>query len=231
MMISFSQPPTITHTAPPTLSVQVGIIFSYQFTGSSALGQTLNFGELTTDPQGLVDNVSIAIAGTEATVSGMISLSRDLPIILENNTSPSISIPIIDTYGGVLVASTQLVIEQSAPLFNQDYYEFSTVEGSTGVRLGPIPIADPNGNSINLPVIVEDVESKLFRVIFGQAAGIFTNVLLLADLTLDYERFQEFNFHITVQDADNSSLSSQATVKVIVIPVNEFSPVFQTTAE
>ena len=227
MTISFSQPPTITHTAPTTLSVQVGIIFSYQFTVSSALGQTLNFGELTSDPQGLVDDVSIAIAGTEATISGLISLSRDLPIILENNTSPSISIPILDTYG-VVVASTQLVIEQSAPLFSQEQYEFSTVEGSTGVRLGPVLIADPNGDTINVPVIAEDAESKLFRVIFGQASGIFTGVFFLADLTLDYERFQEFNFHLTVQDTENISLSSQAAVRVLVIPVNEFSPVFQT---
>ncbi len=228
LTISFNQPPTIMHTAPSDISVQVGASFSYQFTVSSALGQVLTFGELTTYPPGLVEDVNIAIDGTEATVSGLVSLTRDLPLILENDGIPMISVPIMDTYG-VAVASTQLVIAQSAPLFTQARYEFEAKEGRIGVRLGPIKIVDPNGDMLNLPIIEESTEAGLFIVIFLDTLEIFTNVYLLADLTLDYELFQEYDFFMTISDTSNSSLTSRTSVRVSVIPVNEFHPFFQTS--
>lgn len=208
----------------------MGTTFSYQLTVSSALGQTLTFGELTTYPQGLLEDLSIVINGTEATVSGLVSLSRDLPLILQNNSSPIISVPIMDIHG-VAIASTQLVIVQSAPLFSQPHYEFEAFEERTGVMLGPIPIVDPNGDTVSLPEIEEEAEAKLFRVIFGLpvVSGIFTNVFLFADFRLDYEQFQEFDFFLTISDSGNSSLSSRTSVRVSVLPRNEFHPFFQTS--
>ncbi len=169
--------------------------------------------------------MSIVIEGTRATVSGLISLSRDLPLILENNGIPLISVPIMDTYG-VAIASTQLVILQSAPLFSEARYEFESLEESIGARVGPILIVDPNGDALSLPEIEG---SQRFRVILGDVAGIFTNVFLLADLKLDYEQAQEYDFFMTVTDSGNSSLSSRASVRVNVLPINEFNPFFQTS--
>ena len=185
----------------------------------------MNFGTLATDPSELVTDVGITIMDDEARVSGVISLTRDLPPILKNGTTPSISVPIVDALGGVVEATTQLIIEQSAPLFTLTHYVFSVME-ENDVRTGPIPIADPNGDQINIPVILETIEAKLFNVIFGQLTGIFTNVFLLADITLDYELSQGYDFTLVVYDLINASLSSQASVRVNVIPVNEYAPVF-----
>lgn len=200
-------------------------MFSYHFSIASALGQTLTIGELTTDPHGLVDDVSIVFNGADVTVSGNISLIRDLPLILTNDTTPSIHVPIMDSYG-FLVAATQLTIQQSPPIFAQSHYEFSSLEGSSGAQLGPIHIADPNGDVVTLPEVLEEGPSKLFRVILLGPSGIFTVINLLTLITLNYEQTQEYNFHIEVQDSINASLTSQASVRVLVLPVNEYTPVF-----
>ncbi len=227
LTITFTQPPTITHTAPPTISVQVETTFSYQFTISSSLDNPLNIAEsdITSEPATIANGIIITVTDNDVTVSGLVSLNKDLPEILINGTMPVVSVPIMDIICGVVMATTQLVIEQSSPIFSQSHYEFEALEGNAGVRVGPIPITDPNGDRINTPVITGRLD-PLFRITFDDPSGIFTNLYLVAPVRLNYEGAVYYDVNIVAMDFVDASLSAETTVRINVIPVNEFTPTF-----
>ena len=235
LIVPFSQPPTITHTAPPFLDVDVDVPFMYTFSVTSMLSRSiqLDLVEPVTTPTELLENVTITPRQDVSmiAVSGVISTARVLPRIVQQGTPATILIPIEDsTYGGVVYVQTQLRIRPSPPLFNQSVYEYSVLEGSTNHFLGPFAVIDPNGDSIAVP---ETNASNWFNIVPHNPSsgdtppGPYSYFDILIIVNLNYELIPSFSFTMTATDRVNPTLSSVAVVIINVLPINEFPPVFR----
>lgn len=203
--------------------------FTYEFFSSSDLGLTLNYGKITTNPPELLSDITMTTreGHNQAVLSGLISLNRVLPVILEQTIVPNISIPIVDSIGGIVIATTQLIIQQAPPIFNQSHYEFNIVEESgTGERFGPIPILDPNGDIVLNPETTNPIFQVIPPLVTVSPSTGFTTFDLLVVLRLNYEQIPRYDFELIAYDSVNSSLSSRASVRLNVLPKNEFPPVF-----
>ncbi len=238
--IPFSQPPTITHTAPPLVAFNFTAGFVYEFETASVLGQQLGYGQLQSTPSELSANVSVTVFPHEvgARVMGRISIEQTLPLILQQEGPPSLSITISDALGGVVIARTQLRINPSPPLFDRSDYVFSLNEGSgRGTFLGPIRLIDPNGgDTMLIPTIIPaENQSSFFSIVPSHLSSpeqdsndAFSSFQLLVLVEPDYERMQVERLRLQVVDRDDPFLTSTATVTVNIMPVNEFSPTFVT---
>lgn len=231
LIIPFHQPPTITHTAPPTYDVNVDDTFTYSFTVMSSLGNTLDLGRPMTTPPELFDDITIIpeLDLNRITVSGIISISGALPFIVQQGTPTTISLPIEDDdNGGVIFIETRLILRPSPPLFNQSTYEYSVLEERSNPYLGPFAVIDPNGDAISTPSTNTTLFAVFAHIPTGDSlpAGPYSYFDILAFVNLDYEQRSRFSFMMTVTDAISPTLSSTALVTVNVLPVNEHSPVF-----
>lgn len=231
LAIPFEQLPTITTTPPDSVIVPVDVSFTYDFISTSNLGLPLSYGPVTTLPPELSTDIVMTMRGSrnQVEMTGTISSNRVLPIILEQAVVPTISIPVIDSIEGTVIATTELHIQQSPPIFDQSHYEFNTLEESgNGVEFGPISILDPNGDLVDAPVILSPLESQLFRVIpVRSTSPVYTTFSLLSVSKFDYELTTMYEFELVARDRVNTTLYSQASVQVNVLPRNEFPPTFQ----
>ena len=238
VLIPFSQPPTISLTSPPSTTIDVTAPFSYRISAASQLGQNLNIGSLATSPDELAQDVNITVISHQGhnlvlQVSGQISLDQTVPAIaLNSSVVPFISVPIQDAVGGVVLASTQLLLNPSPPLFEFLHYEFSLAENAfRGSMLGPIRTLDPDGQASTTPPVIVDNSAgdhQTFTVIESLDAPSppYTTYFILSTIEFDYELVQHRNFEIVAVDSRDASLNSSATVRVNILPVNEFPPVF-----
>ena len=166
-------------------------------------------------------------------VSGVISIGRVLPLIVQQRLPATIVIPIEDaTYGGVMYVPTRLNIRPSPPLFDQSLYEYSVLESSSNHFLGPFSLIDPNGDTISVP---DTNASNWFTVSPNTPLSDDTSprpysyfdILILVNL--NYEQTHSFSFTMTATDSVDPTLSSVAMVTINVLPINEFSPVFRSS--
>lgn len=236
--IPFTQPPTITHTAPQIVSFDIMYDFVYDFETSSELGQQLSYGQLIATPPELSDDANITFFQHDigVRVMGRISIDATLPVIIQQGIVPSLSITITDAFRGMVIASTRLHINPSPPLFDRPHYVYDVAENtSTGVLPGPIRLIDPNGGTNLLtPMITrnEPGTSEFFSVV---AAGLFDaphayfSYDMLIQHRFDYEQIERVDFQLVAVDAEDDTLTSTATVRVNILPVNEFSPRFVMT--
>ena len=230
LVIPFHQPPTITHTAPPTYDVTVGNVFTYSFTVMSSLdGDIIDLGQPMTTPPELINNITITSQQdfNPITISGTISIDGVLPSIVLQGTPATISLPIEDvTNRGVVYVETQLMLRPSPPLFNQSTYEYSISEDSGNRFLGPFAVIDPNSDSIPTP----STNTSLFTIISHVSDDNLPRPYIYFDIVifvqLNYEQQSMFSFTMTVTDSVSSTLSSTAMVTVNVLPINEHPPQF-----
>ena len=235
LIIPFSQPPTITHTAPSIKDVNVGEIFLYTFMVASSLSRSiqLDLGQPATTPSELLDNITISSQQdlSVVSVSGVISIDRVLPLVVQQRLPATIAIPIEDgTNGGVVYVPTQLNIRPSPPLFNQRSYEYSVLESSSNHFLGPFTLIDPNGDTVSVP----DTNASIWFTVSPNnpssddtSPGPYSYFDILILVNLNYEQSPSFSFIMTATDRVDPALSSVATVTINVLPINEFSPVFR----
>ena len=196
----------------------------------SLLGNTLDLGRPMTTPPELFDDIIITpqLDLNMITISGIISISRALPFVVQQGTPATITLPVEDdNNGGVIFVETQLMLRPSPPLFNQSTYEYSISEDSSNRFLGPFAVIDPNGGSISTP----SSNTSLFTVIShvstdGNLPGPYSYFDIVVLVNLNYEQRSTFYFMMTVADSVSPTLSSTAFVTVNVLPVNEYSPVF-----
>lgn len=233
--IPFTQPPTITHTAPPFLSFDITATFIYTLEATSTLGQTLSYGPLQATPTQLSTDANITVLphGTGARIMGGVTIDTTLPAIIQQELAPSISVTISDSFGGVVIATTQLRINPSPPLFDQPHYDFSVLEEtSRGMFLGPIRLIDPNGGqNLLTPTIApnEQGTSTLFSLVstdFTDQIHAYFNYDLVVQHQFNYEEIQVVDLQLIAVDLEDQSLSSSASVRIDILPVNEFTPQF-----
>jgi len=218
--------------------VNVTAPFSYQISATSQLGLNVNAGSLSTFPDELLRDINTSVISHQGhslvlQFTGQISLDQTLPeIVLNNSVVPFISIPIQDDVGGVVYTTTQIFLDPSPPLFEFSHYEFSLSESAArGTMLGPIRTLDPNGHSSNVPLMIVDNSAgdhQVFTIIGSREDPLppYTTYFILATLVFDYELVQQRNFEVVAVDSNDTSLNSTATVRVNILPVNEFPPVF-----
>ena len=227
--IPFHQPPTITHTAPPMYEINVGETFSYSFTVTSSLSQTvLDVEQLETTPPQLLSDVTISprLDINAISVTGVVSINRVLPLIVQQGTPATIVIPVEDTAnGGVVYVTTQLTIRPSPPLFDQIIYEYNVSEKSIDHLLGPFSLIDPNGDPISTPVSSTN-QFGIFSHANQPPSQPYSYFDILIFVRLNYEQHTSFSFNMSITDAVVPTLFSVAMVTVNVLPANEFSPVF-----
>ena len=169
-------------------------------------------------------------------IKALVAIDTTLPIIVEQEVTPSFSVVITDTFGGVIIATTELRINPSPPLFEQPQYIFDIPEEtSRGMFLGPIRLIDPNGGrSLLTPTITPNAEgtSTFFDVIgedfTDETRAYFTYELVVLH-QFNFELVRTVNFDLVARDLEDQSLTSSASVMVNVIPVNEFTPQFVTS--
>ena len=233
--VPFTQPPTISHTAPSSTFFDITSVFTYQLQTRSNLGQPLTFGAIATNPPGFSGDVNITVLehDTGANIVGRISISTVLPTIVLNNLIPTVTVPIMDTLGGLVLATTQLRINPSPPIFEHAQYIFSIEENSRGIMLGPIRLIDPNG-ALNQPIPTisrnQDGASQLLAIIpkfsDSDVTSAYSSYNILVQHRFDYEQIQVIEFQMVAVDSEHRELSSTATVRINITPVNEFSPRF-----
>jgi hypothetical protein len=192
-------------------------------------------------PPALADDANITVFQhqTGVRIMGRISILETLPVILQQMATPSLSVAISDTHGGVVIATTLLEINSSPPLFDHSHYTYDLAENiSRGSFLGPIRLIDPNGEQITAPIITSSSNqgaSLIFSVVGSEFSRLsdpepsftaFSSYSLLVNTELNYEQHQVFEFQLVATDIQDSSLVSTATVNVNILPLNEFTPVF-----
>ena len=226
-LISFWQPPTILIQSPHSISIDIRDPLSYQIMASSVISTIpLIYSNLETTPVELKNDVTVDDNTGE--VSGMISVNT-LDKILDLDSAPSIAVRITDEYGGFIVHTVALLIQESAPLFNQSYYTFSIPENQTNAQIaGIVTLIDPNDDRINHPFFTNDSARDLFLIVpAGQyQVGHFTRYEVNSIQQLDYEEQTEYIEQIAVTDSEDPSLTATAIIRVNVQPVNEYSPAF-----
>ena len=200
---------------------------------------------MTAVPPALANDTSITVFphNIGARVVGRISLQQTLPTIVGEMLTPSLSVAISDPLGGVVIATTQLQINPSPPLFDSSHYSFNVLENSSrGTLLGPVRVIDPNGGPTRPPTVVpNDLSAQLiFSVIDARfsrmsdspdapppsSSAAYSSYNLLVNHQFNYEQIRMLEFQLMVMDAIDNSLTSIATVRVDILPVNEFPPVF-----
>ena len=209
--------------------INVGETFSYSFTVTSSLSQmVLNIGQSKATPPQLLSDITISprLDINSISVTGVVSINRVLPLIVQQGTPATIVIPVEDTAnGGVVYVTSQLTIRPSPPLFDQISYEYNVSENSVNHFLGPFSLIDPNGDPISTPVS----STNLFAV-FSHAnpppSQPYSYFDILIIVSLNYEQHTSFSFNLSIADDVVPTLFSVAMVTVNVLPANEFSPVF-----
>ena len=239
VVVSFTQPPTITHTAPPVLPFDISADFAYILETTSVLGRQLSFGEIQSSPPELSANVSVTIFehNVGARVMGRVSIQWTLPLILQLEEPPSLSVAVSNDVGGVVIARTELRINPSPPLFERSEYVFNLAEGtSTGELLGPIRLIDPNrGDNILVPTIISSENGTIPRffdviptlpALESDSDDVYKSFYLVARFQFDYEVIEVVRFRLLSEDHHDPSLTSVAMVTVNIMPVNDFTPTF-----
>ena len=208
-------------------------MFTYNIIISTFLSrpEQLIFGQPITQPPELATDVNITTSENRAaaTVAGVISLDRVLPIIVQRNIIPFVSIPIFDNYGGLVVIETLLHIPMESPIFNQSDYTFSLLEESgSGTMVGQISLIDPNGHHIAVPSVVDQIAAGYFLILPSAVSTLspYTVFDIVTQLRVDYEQHNSFSFEVSVADTVDLTLTSAATVTVNILSVNEFVPLF-----
>ena len=226
--IPFYQPPTITVDAPSNISVRANTSFSFQVSSTSALDVHLQYSTLVTSPPQLANDLTLTSSSNGVlTIRGTISLSMLSQIIQLQVTVPTVTVRVTDTFGGTIVHTTAILIQESAPIFNQSGYVFNIPENEHTPSVGSFSVIDPNTDLLESPQFVPP-NSNFF--IFSTSATPCTAVCEYTIFTtlprFDYEMQTQYNLVIEVQDSLNHSLISSATMTINVLPVNEFAPVF-----
>jgi len=150
-VIPFHQPPTIIADSPSNISVKTNISFSLQISSTSNLDVQLRYDHLVTTPPELANDITFDVSpsGRVATISGVISLSTLSQILKQHVDVPTVSIRVTDTYGGYIVPTTELLIQDQAPIFNQSQYIFNIPENKHVTIIGTFSVIDPNSDPLD----------------------------------------------------------------------------------
>ena len=227
--IPFYQPPTITIDAPSNISVRANTSFSFQVSSMSALEVPLQYGTLVTTPPQLVNDLTLTSSSNRVlTIRGIISLSMLSQIIQMHITVPMVTVTVTDSFGGSLVHTTALLIQESAPIFNQSGYVFNITENEpvSSTSVGTFSVIDPNTDPLDSPRF--DPRNSNFVIVSTSAmpCTVCEYIIFTTMSSFDYEQQTQYNVMVVVQDSLNRSLSSSATVTINVLPVNEYAPIF-----
>lgn len=117
-------------------------------------------------------------------------------------------------------------INDNAPQFTQPSFTVHVTENNViGSSIGSVPAIDPDSNqnaqlsySI-LDSLINGLPSSTFVSINPTSGALFSR------RSFDYEQTKTFTFHVQVKDAGIPPLSSNATVKVVIIDQNDNAPV------
>ena len=224
--IPFYQPPTITVDAPSNISVTANTSFSFQVSSTSALEVPLQYGTLVTSPPQLANDLTLTSSSNRVvTIRGIISLSMLSQIIQLQITVPTITVRVTDTFDGIAIHTTAILIQESAPIFNQSGYVFNIPENQYRPTVGAFSVIDPNTDPLDSPQFVSP-NSNFLIVPTSTPCTVCEYTIFTTLSRFDYETQTQYNLVIEVQDSLNRSLRSSATVTINVLPVNEFPPVF-----
>ena len=224
--IPFYQPPTITVDAPSNISVTANTSFSFQVSSTSALEVPLQYGTLVTSPPQLANDLALTSSSNGVvTIRGIISLSMLSQIIQLQIMVPTITVRVTDTFGGTVAHTTAILIQESAPIFNQSGYVFNIPENQHRPTVGAFSVIDPNTDPLDSPQFVSP--NSNFRIVLSSTPCTVCEYTIFTIMSMfDYETQTQYNLVVEVQDSLNRSLRSSATVTINVLPVNEFPPVF-----
>ena len=225
--IPFYQPPTITVDAPSNISVRANTSFSFQVSSTSALGVPLQYGTLVTNPPQLTNDLTVSSPFNRVlTIRGTLSLSMLSQIIQLQITVPTVTVRVTDTFGGTIVRTTAILIQESAPIFNQSGYVFNILENQHTPSVGAFSVIDPNTDPLHSPQFVAPNSNFFIVSTSAPPCTVCEYTILTTMPSFDYEMQTQYNLVIEVQDSLNQLLRSSATVTINVLPVNEFPPVF-----
>lgn len=225
--IPFYQPPTITVDAPSNISVRANTSFSFQVSSTSALEVPLQYGTLVTNPPQLANDLTVSSPFNQVlTIRGTLSLSMLSQIIQLQITVPTVTVRVTDTFGGTIVHTTAILIQESAPIFNQSGYVFNIPENEPTVMIGTFSVIDPNTDPLGSPRF--DPPNNNFPIVLSSSppCTVCEYTILTTMPSFDYETQTQYNLVIEVRDLLNHSLRSSATMTVNVLPVDEYAPVF-----
>lgn len=220
--INFYQPPTIEVLAPSSVSLNVSAPLHVQLTAVSALSsQSLRYGNLQTSPEAFSDELSLN--ETSGEIVGQVS-ANTIGAILDLDGPAMISVHVTDGYGGLIVHSITLSIEEAPIVFDQQEYIFSLPEAQDSDEFaGSFSLIDPNGDPIHqLPHFVNSSANSYFVIISMGQVGHFRNYDIYGVQSFDFEDRRAFYERIEVSNAYGVSM---VTVRVDVLPVNEYPPV------
>ncbi len=225
VIIPFYQPPTIQFQAPSVLNLDVSAPLYIQFAATSTLStQPLHYSNLKTSPETLSGDLTLDEAS--GVISGSVSVDT-ISAILDLNDPPSISVHVTDEYGGFVVYVVTLAVQESPPIFDQEHYVFSVREEQTSDEFaGSFALIDPNGDLFNfLPRIVNlsSSASDLFLIVVGDQFGHFSTYDVFGTRSFDFEEITAYYMEI---EANDGFQTSRVSVRVDVLPVNEFDPAF-----
>ena len=221
--IPFYQPPTITVDAPSNINVRANTSFSFQVSSTSALEVPLQYGTLVTSPPPLVNDLTLtSYSNGVVTIRGMISLSMLSQIIQLQITVPTVTVRVADTFGGTIVHTTAILIQESAPIFNQSGYVFNIPESEHRPTVGAFSVIDPNTDPLDSPQLVPP--NSNFRIVPTSTPCTVCEYTIFNIMSrFDYETQTQYNLVVEVQDSLNRSLRSSATMTINVLPVNEYA--------
>ena len=227
--IPFYQPPTITIDAPSNISVRANTSFSFQVSSMSALEVPLQYGTLVTSPPQLVNDLTLTSSSNRVlTIRGIISLSMLSQIIQMHITVPTVTVTVTDSFSGTVVHTTTILIQESAPIFNQSGYVFNIAENEpvSSTSIGTFSVIDPNTDPLDSPRF--DPRNSNFVIVSTSATPctVCEYIIFATMSSFDYEQQTQYNLIMVVWDSLNRSLSSSATVTINVLPVNEYAPIF-----
>jgi len=227
-VIPFHQPPTIIADSPSNISVKTNISFSFQISSTSNLDVQLRYDHLVTTPPELANDITFDVSpsGRVATISGVVSLRTLSQILKQHVNIPTISIRVTDTYGGYIVPTTELLIQDQAPIFNQSQYIFNIPENKHLTIIGTFSVIDPNSDPLDTPQFDPPNPSFLILLARPGPCTVCEYQILTTMPSFDHEEQMQYNFQIVVHDVENRSLSSSATMTINVLPVNEYAPEF-----
>ena len=141
-----------------------------------------------------------------------------ITILAQNPTNPLQN----DT---ALVLVTVTDVNDSPPVFERGFYNFSVLENSAGgTMVGQINSTDAD---------IDENAEITYNITLGDDLGMFDvlptgEIILVSDL-LDYELTPQFTLTVQATDGGSPSLSADSTVLISVLDVNDNQPVFSDT--
>ncbi|XP_069052236.1 protocadherin-10-like isoform X7 [Lepisosteus oculatus] len=119
-----------------------------------------------------------------------------------------------------------LDVNDNPPLFPKSFYTISVMENNEpGAMLSSVTALDPDLNE-NRYLLYSILEQNILNMSISKYFSINPeNANLYALQSFDYEKEKEFLFHIEAKDSGVPQLSSNTTVRVLVLDQNDNSPV------